>query len=171
MLNKHKEKSAEHIQKVKKKPEYVTIGENSLFNYHLAGCCNPIPGDEIFAYINTNDQITIHQTVCSKARKLMVKYGHRIIQARWDVPEVKELDKYTVGLVFTGFDQKGLLARLTDIISKEMKINMKSINAEAKNGTFEGKIVVEVLDTAHLEDLIKRMREIEGVFSVKRVHV
>jgi GTP pyrophosphokinase len=61
-----------------------------------------------------------------------------------------------------------LVNKLTEIISKESKVNMKSISFDTNDGVFEGHISVLVLDTNHLELLIQKFVEVEGVQRVVR---
>ena len=48
---------------------------------------------------------------------------------------------------------------------------MKSINAASKDGAFAGSIVVNIYDTEHLDQLIDKIREVDGIDHVSRFHV
>ena len=152
-------------------PNVIEIGPLSSSEYSLSTCCNPIPGDEVFGFVTVGEGIMIHRTNCPGGIKLMSNYGYRIIPAVWAKKEFKEVDYFPVGIKFSGFDNIGLLSVLTDIISRQFEINMKSINVASKDGAFSGSIVVNIYDTEHLDKLIERIRELDGIDHVSRFHV
>ncbi len=166
-----KARSKKNANSSENKPDQIIVGEYSSIPYKMGKCCEPIPGDEIFGYLTIDEGIIIHRTNCPKGIELMASYGYRIVSASWGEVQNQEVDFFSVGIRFRGFDNKGLVAQIMDVISKEMQINMKSINVEAQKGTFTGTMIVEVYDTLHLENLINRIKEIEGIESVKRFHV
>ena len=155
------------ISKVKTKDsDTLLIGEDlQKIDYKLSTCCNPIPGDDVFGFITINDGIKIHRTNCPNATKLMANYGYRVVKAKWT--SQKEL-AFLTGLRITGIDEVGLINKLTTVISNDFKVNMRSIIVDSNEGIFEGSIMVYVNDTLHLENLIKRLRQIKGVTSVTR---
>lgn len=170
-INEQKKEAPEDKNSNKSKPEILIVGENTDVRYSLANCCSPIPGDEIFGYISIGEGIIIHRTNCPEGITLMSNYGYRIIDARWGTDEASEEEAFSVGIKFTGFDNPGLISEITSIISKELKVNMRSIKADAANGTFEGTIIVDVLDTNHLESLTNMIKNVEGIESISRFHV
>lgn len=155
------------INKVKTKDsDTLLIGEDmQVIDYKLSSCCNPIPGDDVFGFITVNDGIKIHRTNCPNATKLMANYGYRVVKAKWT--SQKEL-AFLTGLRITGIDEVGLINKLTTVISNDFKVNMRSITVDSNEGIFEGSIMVYVNDTNHLENLIKKLRQVKGVTSVTR---
>jgi GTP diphosphokinase / guanosine-3',5'-bis(diphosphate) 3'-diphosphatase len=149
----------------------LVIGENLDMNYSIASCCNPIPGDEIFGFVTIGDGIIIHRTNCPVGIRLMANYGYRIIEARWSQPEIQDIDPYQVGVRFTGIDRLGIIGELTSIIANKLRINIRSLNVNTVDGALEGHIIADVFDTKHLETLIDRMKNIEGIEAVTRFHV
>ncbi len=149
-----------------KDSDMLLIGEDmQKIDYKLANCCNPIPGDDVFGFITVSDGIKIHRTNCPNAAKLMANYGYRIVKARWT--NQQEL-AFLTGLRITGIDDVGLINKLTTVISTDFKVNMRSITVDSDNGIFEGSIMVYVNDTEHLDNLIKRLKQVKGVTSVNR---
>ncbi|HXI00527.1 MAG TPA: bifunctional (p)ppGpp synthetase/guanosine-3',5'-bis(diphosphate) 3'-pyrophosphohydrolase [Sphingobacteriaceae bacterium] len=155
------------IRKVQtKKSDTLLIGEDmQRIDYKISACCNPIPGDDVFGFITINDGIKIHRTNCPNAAKLMSNYGYRIVKAKWT--SQKEL-AFLTGLQIVGFDDMGLINNITQVISNDFKVNMRSITVDSNDGIFEGSIMVYVNNTEHLENLIKRLREVRGVTRVTR---
>jgi len=162
---------AQHIEglinKVKAKDsDTLLIGEDmQKIDYKLSTCCNPIPGDDVFGFITINDGIKIHRTICPNATKLMSNYGYRIVKAKWT--SQKEL-AFLTGLRITGIDEVGLINKLTTVISNDFKVNMRSITVDSDEGIFEGSIMVYVNDTQHLENLIRKLKQVKGVTSITR---
>ncbi|MXV51342.1 RelA/SpoT family protein [Pedobacter sp. HMF7647] len=155
------------INRVKAKDsDTLLIGEDmQKIDYKLANCCNPIPGDDVFGFITINDGIKIHRTNCPNAAKLMANYGYRIVKAKWT--SQKEL-AFLTGLRITGIDDVGLINKLTTVISNDFGVNMRSITVDSDNGIFEGSLMIYVNDTQHLENLIKRLKQVKGVTGVTR---
>lgn len=152
---------------VDNKNDTIVIGEDfKNVEYRLANCCSPIPGDDVFGFITASEGIKIHRVNCPNATALMSNYAYRVLKAKWQSQKVKaEL----TGLLITGIDDMGIVNRITQIISLELNVNMKSISFESNDGVFEGKIMLYVYDTEHLDSLIVKFEEIEGVKSVERI--
>jgi GTP pyrophosphokinase len=164
-------KQTESKQKAKNS-DVLLVGNNSIgMDYQFAKCCNPIPGDNIFGFITTQEGIKIHRTNCSNGPALMARYGYRILRAQWSVPEFESVIYHAVGVKVIGIDSPGIVSAVLQIISQELKVNMKSISFRAVDGAYEGSIVLEMQDTSHLIALNKKLQEIEGVESVKRFEV
>ena len=133
--------------------------------YKLAPCCNPIPGDDVFGFVTINDGIKIHRTNCPNAVQLRSNYAYRVIRATWQSQKEKE---FLVHIYFKGIDDIGLVHNITQTISNDLNVNMKAISFESMDGVFDGRVSVYVYDTEHLENLMKKLRRVEGVLTVER---
>ncbi|MBC6606779.1 bifunctional (p)ppGpp synthetase/guanosine-3',5'-bis(diphosphate) 3'-pyrophosphohydrolase [Hymenobacter sp. BT188] len=144
----------------------LVIGEHTdKFDYHIAPCCNPIPGDDVFGFETETEGIIIHRTSCPQAVKLMSNYGSRIVRAKWT--DQLEL-AFLAGIRIKGSDRVGLVNDVTRIISNSLKVNMRSITIDSNDGMFEGQIMVFVNDTDHLHKMIQRLSKVNGVLLVER---
>jgi len=154
------------VQKIRGvRSDMLVVGEHTdKFNYSIARCCNPIPGDDVFGF-ETETGIIIHRTNCPRAVDLMSNYGNRIVRAKWT--EQLEL-AFLAGIRLKGSDRVGLVNDVTRIISTSLKVNMRSITIDANDGIFEGQILVFVNDTDHLNKLIQRLSKVNGVLQVER---
>jgi guanosine-3',5'-bis(diphosphate) 3'-pyrophosphohydrolase len=156
----------EIFPKINKKEDTIIIGQDfKNIQYQMARCCNPIPGDDVFGFITMSEGIKIHRINCPNAEHLLSKMATHCIKARWTSQEMVER---VAGIRINGIDQIGLVNRLTEIISKEYNVNMKSISFETEDGIFEGKINVLVYDLDHLEKLMHKFEQVEGVQRVAR---
>jgi guanosine-3',5'-bis(diphosphate) 3'-pyrophosphohydrolase len=157
------------VEKINKKDlDTLLIGDDlQKIDYTLAPCCNPIPGDDVFGFLTVNDGIKIHRTSCPNASKLMANYGYRILKAKWSSSTSNNV-AFLTGLRIVGIDDVGLVNKITTVISQEFKVNIRSLSISSNEGIFEGNIMVFVNDTDQLENLIKNLRNINGITGVTR---
>jgi GTP pyrophosphokinase len=148
------------------KGDTLLIGEGlQQLDYSLATCCNPIPGDEVFGFVTVTGGIKVHRRNCPNATNMLSKYAYRVMKAQW---ASKAATQFEVTLAFTGFDDVGLVSAITHVISEDMRVNMRAISFESKDGTFFGRAVVLVHDTVHLAELQDKLRSVPGVLTVDR---
>ena len=152
-------------------PDIVIVGDDTDLNYTFAKCCNAIPGDDIFGFVTISDGIKIHRTNCPNGIRLMSNYGYRIIRAKWATDQLKEIRTFPAGVKLVGIDSIGIVSNITDIISKELQVNIQSITVSSIAGAFEGSIILYIYDLEHLEKLIEKIKEIKGIESVSRFQV
>jgi GTP pyrophosphokinase len=119
----------------------------------------------VFGFITISEGIKIHRNNCPNAEHLLSKMNYRCIKARW---QSKDLVERVAAIQIMGIDNIGLVNRLTEIISKEHNVNMKSISFETEDGIFDGRIKVLVYDTDHLEQLMRKFEQVDGVQRVTR---
>ena len=153
--------------KSKTKNELILGDDNVEMDYSMANCCNPIPGDKVIGFITVMGEIKIHQTSCKNAANLMSRFGYRIIKANWS-DDVSTQEYFEAALEISGIDSLGLVSKVTDIVSKQLKVNMKSISFESLDGTFVGKLKVQVSDTEHLDQLMNELKSIDEYVKVTR---
>jgi guanosine-3',5'-bis(diphosphate) 3'-pyrophosphohydrolase len=146
--------------------DMLLIGEDmDVIDYAFAKCCNPIPGDDVFGFVTVNEGIKIHRTTCPNAVELMSRHGHRVIKAKWTS---QKKVAFLAGIKLIGTDRIGLINDITNIISTELKVNMKNIVIDTENGIFDGRIMLFVNNTIHLELLVNKLRKINGIIKVIR---
>lgn len=137
----------------------------SKIDYTLANCCNPIPGDEIFGFVTINEGIKIHRVNCPNAVHLLSKYSYRVVKAKWTAASAVS---FLAGIRITGLDDIGIISGISQVISNDLKVNMRSISVVSNDGMFEGNIMVFVNDTKHLETLMRKLLQVKGVLKVSR---
>jgi GTP diphosphokinase / guanosine-3',5'-bis(diphosphate) 3'-diphosphatase len=153
-----------HLQK--KDAELIIFGESSdKIVYNLANCCKPIPGDDVFGFVTTGKGLTIHRTNCPNAAKLMANFGHRIVKTKW--AKNKEIS-FLTGLKIVGLDDVGVVNKITNLISGELRINIAALTIEAKEGVFEGNIKLYVHDKEELDELVRSLLALRGIEKVDR---
>ncbi len=153
-------------QENKKDAELIIFGESSdRIMYTLANCCKPIPGDDVFGFISTGEGLKIHRTSCPNATRLLSNYGHRVVKTKW--AKNKEIS-FLTGLKIIGLDDVGVIHKITNLISGEMRVNISAMTIEAHDGIFEGNVRVFVHDKDELENLVNALLALPGIERVDR---
>ena len=133
--------------------------------YSYANCCNPIPGDNVIGFISRNGDVKIHRSNCKNAHHLIRTDSERIVDVSW----AKNIEEQFLGAIkVIGEDRVGLVNDLTEVLSKSMQTNMKSINVSSEGGMFEGIITAHVNDLKHLEKIIQKLEKVDGIKTVLR---
>jgi GTP pyrophosphokinase len=146
--------------------ELIIFGESSdKIKYNLAKCCNPIPGDDVFGFVSTGKGLIIHRTNCPNATQLLANYGHRVVKTKW--AKNKEIS-FLTGLKILGLDDVGVIHKITNLLSGELKINISAMTIEAHDGVFEGNVKVYVQDKDQLDLLVKKLYALPGIEKVDR---
>ncbi len=135
-------------------------------DYKLAQCCHPIYGDDVFGFVTVSGGITIHRNTCPNAPELRKRFGYRIVKAKWSG---KGSSQYAITLRIIGNDDIGIVSNITNIISKEDKLTMRSINIDSHDGLFSGNVVLMIEDNSKLNQLIKKLKTVKGVKQIIRI--
>lgn len=152
---------------LKKNDDVLVIDKNLKgLDFSLAKCCHPIYGDPVFGFVTVNGGIKIHRTDCPNAPEMRKRFGYRIVKARWSG---KGSSQYAITLRVIGNDDIGIVSNITNVISKDEKIVMRSINIDSYDGLFSGNLVVLLDDNSKLNMLIKKLRTVKGVKQVTRI--
>ena len=131
-------------------------------------CCNPIPGDEIVGFVTRGRGITIHRTDCVNVLNMSEIDRTRLIEAEWQQPDVKAVEKYTAGIQVYANNRTGLLVDLSKIFT-ERKIDLRSINSRTnKQEKATISMSFEISSKEELRSLIEKIRQVESVIDVER---
>ncbi|WP_461643115.1 RelA/SpoT family protein [Labilibaculum euxinus] len=154
-------------KKITKEGEDVLIVDENVSNveYSLANCCNPIFGDEIFGFISIGKGIRIHRLGCPNAGEMQTRYPYRVVKANWTD---KGSASYQAVLHITGDDELGIVSNISDVISKDLRVQMRSISVDTNAGSFVGNVTVVIASTEHLDTLIVKLKRVKGVHRVTR---
>lgn len=130
-------------------------------DYKLGKCCNPIFGDDVFGFVTVNSGITIHRNDCPNAARLSEKYPYRKVDARWG--SGKAGGSYSSVIRITGEDSPGLANKITEIVSQELKINIRSMTINTVDGVVNGTLAVEVTNSSIVDMVIYNLKRIKGL--------
>ena len=140
--------------------------EEQQLPYKLSPCCNPIPGDKVFGFTTINDGIKVHKNNCPNALSMQSNFAYRIIQAKW-IDSSQQV--FNAKIAISGIDNLGLVNEVTTLISNQLHVNMKNLNFSSDDGVFSGHITVEVNNQKMVNNLIEKLRKINGIFKVERL--
>jgi GTP pyrophosphokinase len=150
------------------KPRLLIGGEPAdQYDFSFASCCNPVQGDEIFAYLTANAGLKIHRANCPNATNLMANYGYRIMKAEWTS---MTNTTFVADLQITGVDHgPGIIQRLTHEISTKLGVNIRAFSIQGDQGYFEGRISLLVANTDQLNIAIRTLQNLDEVSTVTRI--
>ena len=140
----------------------------SKIQYKLAKCCNPIKGDDVFGFVTINSGITIHRNDCPNAKRMRENYPYRVIEARW---RSTAEGAFRVSIRIVAADTTGMANHITEVISRDLKLNIRSINfSSLANGCIGGTVSVEVPGAGVVDTLIHSIMRIKGVQRAFRIN-
>ena len=149
----------------KEKDETPSITTSGEFDFNVSTCCNPIPGDDVIAFSFPGEPLQIHRSNCPKAIQLSSRFGNNIVKAKW---QPKSEIAFLAELKITALDTKGLLNRMTNLLSNEMQLNLHLLHMEAKQDVVEATISIYVHNTKELDDLIAKLGQLKEIQKVVR---
>ncbi len=134
-------------------------------NFEIARCCKPIPGDDVIGLVSGDLPVQIHRSKCEMVQKLVVKFGKRLVKVEWSD---YESFSFLVSIKLKGLDKKGLINEITRIISNELDLNIKTMSIEANEGITHGNMLLYVSHISVLNNLLEKLRAVEGITRVER---
>lgn len=165
--NKEKEKEEDDNEFIDRTSTFYIRPEEEQKRYTFAPCCNPIPGEEVVGYVNDNETVTIHKVDCAVANRLKSSFGERLVAARWIDAMSKK--SFAATIEINGIDSVGVLNHITQVISRDMAINIRAITIETKDGLFTGKLSIMVNDAKNITTLCNSLKKIGEVKSASRI--
>ena len=156
------------IKSEKDSEKVIVFNENDeVLDYRMAVCCNAIPGDLIFGFLTVVDGIKVHRSDCPNSIQLRSNYAYRVLKAKWI--SKGDID-FVASINIKGIDSVGLMNKITQIISNQMHVNIKSINISSDDGIFEGVITLKVHNVTFLKELTTKLKKIKAISSITRTY-
>ncbi len=149
------------------KETYVLENDGKTHNYVTADCCNPLPGDDVMGFLEDDGTVTVHSLTCPRAAVLKATYGSRILATRWG--RLSGVPKFLATVRLEGIDRRGILREITAKVSTANGIDIRSFNIEATDEVFSGTLTVKVVDAEAVDELIRVLKEVNGVTSAARL--
>ncbi|MFE2516486.1 RelA/SpoT family protein [Streptomyces mirabilis] len=128
----------------------------------LAGCCTPVPPDEVTGFAVRGGVVTVHRVECAGVAR-MKGSGRAEVEVRWgDTTECR------VTLVAESFGRPHLLADLTEAIAQEGVAIVSATVEPPSQQRVRHTYTLQLPDAAHLPGLMRAMRNVPGVYDVSR---
>lgn len=151
----------------KVKSDVVVQGVGNLLS-HMAGCCQPLPGDAIIGYITQGRGIAIHRDDCEQFKTLLDAHPERVVDATWGD---KYASGYEVDIRIVAHDRNGLLRDITSILANEKaNVTKMSSSSDIKAQTAVINMTMELYNLDSLNKLLSKVSQIDDVIEAKRFH-
>jgi GTP pyrophosphokinase len=147
--------------------EFSINGVDNLMT-SIAGCCKPVPGDEVVGYISVGKGVTVHRKNCREVARLTEINPDRIIDVSWSA-EAGQV--YPVDIFIKAYDRTGLLRDITQLLAGE-RVNVTAVNtlSDRSDNTATMALTIEIHSLAALGDVLARINQLPNVIEVKRSH-
>ena len=160
-----KQTTREATEAIDTKAIYSLTTREGKSNYKIAGCCHPIPGDDVVGFLNDAGEVIVHKMDCPTLARLKASYGSRLLQTQWE----DHSETFLASIHIEGIDQKGILQSIVNIISTNMSINMKQMTVTADNGVFNCDLDVLISDASVVTNLCREIKKVKGINLAARV--
>ncbi len=131
----------------------------------FAGCCSPVPGDEIVGYISRGRGICVHRADCPSVKGMEKE---RIVEASWVSMEQQATFVATIEIISE--DKGDIFADITRSIANE-GLPLVAINARKdKRGNAVATVSVEISNHEQVNQLMNKISSIPAVINVYRTH-
>lgn len=150
---------------IDKKKTYILEEDGFRKNFKVLNCCNPIPGDKVIGFLNSNNEVEVHSVTCPVGTKQKASYGNTIINVEWST---SSQFSFLTTIIIKGIDRIGMLNDITKAITSDA-VNIKNVAIESNDGIFEGKVVIFVHNVKSVQKLCSQIMKIDGVQSVNRL--
>lgn len=143
----------------------VSLGDIGNVSHQFAKCCKPILGDAIIGYVSQSKGLVIHREDCKTLKELD---SHRFADVSWSISEHTKVT-FDVNLYVQSFDRTNLLNDLVQTLYR-VNTNIKMLNSIVKEDQATvTQITMTVQSVEQLQEIIKQLEQIPGVFRVHRV--
>ncbi|MEW6083018.1 MAG: bifunctional (p)ppGpp synthetase/guanosine-3',5'-bis(diphosphate) 3'-pyrophosphohydrolase [Chloroflexota bacterium] len=148
--------------KPKKHPSDVVqvVGLKGLL-WQMAKCCNPMPGDQIIAYVTRGRGATIHRQDCPNI--LHRDDTERLLQVDWGTAE----QTFAVPVTVKAYDREGLLGDISTLLQNE-GVNIANVAVSFNRSVADLRLVVEVRDLEQLSRVLTRIESVPNVLEALR---
>lgn len=144
-------------------PLVISGTEGMAINY--AGCCHPIPGDDIIGFISAEKGLVIHRQECANVKQFK-NHPEKWLDVSW---EDNITQTFEVELQLEVRNTRGALATIASNIA-EMKTDIDRVRSEDKDETYSlMNIVIHVRTRKHLADVMRKLKHLPIVEKIQRL--
>ena len=142
----------------------ILVKGNSGLLLKLAGCCGPVPGDEIIGFISKGRGITVHRMDCPNVKGMEQE---RLIEASWN-NIAQPNSTFTVNIQIIAKDRTSLLFDVSSTLSG-MSIRVIAINSRIdKTNNVIMNLALQLSKLEQLEQVKAKLAMVKGVEEVFR---
>ncbi|QSX36242.1 GTP diphosphokinase [Shewanella sedimentimangrovi] len=134
---------------------------------HIAQCCRPVPGDEIFGFITKGRGISVHRADCEQVKELMRAHPERSVDVVWGE---NYSGGYKIRLRVLANDRTGLLRDLTSVLAAEKSnVLAMSSSSDIKTQTAAIELELELYNVDGLSRVLSKLGQVDGVIEARRL--
>ena len=148
----------------KRKRGNCGVGDADLL-VHLAGCCNPVAGDEIVGFVTRGRGVSVHRASCPNVAELS-KHPERMIEVAWDTSGATE---FRVEIVVEATDRMGLLKDVTIAIGDAGANILSAATQTSSQGVARLRFLVAISDASLLDALLATVSRVPSVYDARRI--
>ncbi len=152
-------------ERVNRKEVYVLHPDDSTPNYRLDSCCAPVPGDDVFGFVDDEENVVLHKVDCPVALRLKSAYGSRLVATSWG----GVAKRFLATISIDGIDRHGILEEITATISTRMNINIRGLNIMAKQEVFHCDLTVQIDTVETVDAICDALKNIKGIKFASRI--
>lgn len=159
------QKRTQHRKRQEEDSGVIVEGVDNLM-IRMAGCCNPVPGDDIIGFITKGRGISVHRRDCDNIKALPEEEMKRCISVSWN-PDI--LDKsFNAEINLVAKDQKGMLPSISKVC-EDMDVSILGLNARAdKNENININLILSIKDKSQIEKMCRSFKSIPGILEAYR---
>ena len=152
--------------KIDRKATYLLLPDGEQPNYRIDACCQPIPGDDVFGFVDDDENVVLHKVSCQEGLRLKSSYGSRLVATKWG----GHAEKFMATIAVDGIDRHGVLGDITSLLSVSLGVNIRALNISTKGTVFHAEIQVQIDNTETVDNICRSLREkVDGVKFAKRI--
>jgi GTP pyrophosphokinase len=161
MIRKQTEPEQQVVRPVRKTTGGVVVDDIDNCLVRLAGCCVPVPGDEIVGFITRGNGVTVHQASCPHLKG--IEPG-RLVKVHW---EEAENEYFNAALTLDALNRIDLMADISSALA-QMHIMTRGLSMQQMpHGDVRVVLNIEVHSLSHLEIVAKRLRKLKDASKVE----
>ncbi len=151
------------VEKARGGAKGIRVGGMDNMMFRFAGCCQPVPGEQIVGFVTRGRGVSIHRFDCPNALQMLTEEERRV-EVKWDVGKDQS---FLVKLDVLVEDRKNMLRDITQAIS-DADTNVRAAEIKGRETTLTGSFIIEVKNINHLNRTLKKIKKVKGVIQVER---
>ncbi|HET8664019.1 MAG TPA: bifunctional (p)ppGpp synthetase/guanosine-3',5'-bis(diphosphate) 3'-pyrophosphohydrolase [Nocardioides sp.] len=131
----------------------------------LARCCTPVPPDAILGFVTKGGGVSVHRKDCTNAAELQ-RQPERLLDVEW-APTAHST--FLVNIQVEAIDRARLLSDITMVLS-DAHVNILSATlSTTRDRVAKSRFTFEMAEAKHLDNVLRAVRGVPGVFDAYRV--
>lgn len=153
-----------HRRDAKPDPGITVIGADDTW-VKLSRCCTPVPGDEVLGFVTRGSGISVHRIDCVNADDLRTQ-PERLVEVAW-TPGQSSV--FLVNIQVEALDRARLLSDVTRALSDQHVNILNASVTTTRDRVAISRFTFEMGDPSHLNQVLRAVKGIDGVYDVYRV--